>query len=43
MAQLVADRRDVNFVLHEQLNVADLSKHETYAEFNKKTIDLIIS
>ncbi|MEE9497559.1 MAG: acyl-CoA dehydrogenase family protein, partial [Desulfobacterales bacterium] len=43
MAQLVADRRDVDFVLHEQLKVADLSKHETYAEFNKKTIDLIIS
>jgi alkylation response protein AidB-like acyl-CoA dehydrogenase len=43
MAQLVADRRDVDFVLHEQLKVADLSKYETYAEFNKKTIDLIIS
>jgi alkylation response protein AidB-like acyl-CoA dehydrogenase len=43
MAQLVADRRDVDFVLHEQLKVADLSKHETFAEFNKKTIDLIIS
>ena len=43
MAQLVADRRDVDFVLHEQLEVADLSKHETYAEFNKKTIDLIMS
>jgi alkylation response protein AidB-like acyl-CoA dehydrogenase len=43
MAQLVADRRDVDFVLHEQLNVADLSKHKSYAEFNKKTVDLIIS
>jgi alkylation response protein AidB-like acyl-CoA dehydrogenase len=43
MAQLVADRRDVEFVLHEQLKVADLSKQESYAEFNKKTIDLIIS
>ncbi|MGD8882163.1 MAG: acyl-CoA dehydrogenase [Desulfobacterales bacterium] len=43
MAQLVADRRDVDFVLHEQLKVADFSKHEKYAEFNKKTIDLIIS
>jgi len=43
MAQLVADRRDVDFVLHEQLNVSDLSKHESYTEFNKKTIDLIIS
>jgi alkylation response protein AidB-like acyl-CoA dehydrogenase len=43
MAQFIADRKDVDFVLHEQLNVADLSKHEKYAEFNKKTIDLIIS
>jgi alkylation response protein AidB-like acyl-CoA dehydrogenase len=43
MAQFIADRRDVDFVLHEQLEVADLSKHEAYAEFNKKTIDLIIS
>ncbi|NIV99064.1 hypothetical protein GWN26_07890, partial [Candidatus Saccharibacteria bacterium] len=43
MAQFIADRKDVEFVLHEQLKVADLSKHEKYAEFNKKTIDLIIS
>jgi hypothetical protein len=43
MAQLIADRKDVDFVLHEQLKVADLSEHEKYAEFNKKTIDLIIS
>ena len=43
MAQFIADRRDVDFVLHEQLNVAGLSKHEKYAEFNKKTIDLVVS
>ncbi len=43
MAQLIADRRDIDFVLHEQLQVETLSKHEKYAEFNKKTIDLIIS
>jgi alkylation response protein AidB-like acyl-CoA dehydrogenase len=43
MAQLLADRRDVEFVLHDQLNVDDLSKHERFADFNKKTIDLIIS
>ena len=43
MAQVIADRRDVDFVLHEQLNVADLSKNKKYAEFNKKTVDLIIS
>ncbi len=43
MAQVIADRRDVDFVLHEQLNVGAFSEHEKYAEFNKKTIDLIIS
>ena len=43
MAQLIADRRDVDFVLHEQMQVADLSKHEMFAEFNKKTIDLVVS
>jgi alkylation response protein AidB-like acyl-CoA dehydrogenase len=42
MAQVIADRRDVEFVLHEQLSVSDLSQHDKYAEFNKKTIDLII-
>ena len=43
MAQFIADRRDVEFVLHEQLQVETLSEHEKYAEFNKKTVDLIIS
>ena len=27
----------------EKLNVAELSKHERFAEFNKKTVDLIVS
>ena len=43
MAQLLADRRDVDFVLHEQLDIARVSKHEIFAEFNRKTIDLIIT
>ncbi len=43
MAQLIADRRDVDFVLHEQMEAANLSKHEKFAEFDKKTIDLIVS
>jgi alkylation response protein AidB-like acyl-CoA dehydrogenase len=43
MAQLLADRRDVEFVLHEQLRIEEISKSETYAEFNKKTVDLIIA
>jgi len=43
MAQLIADRKDVDFVLHEQFKIGELSKHEKFAEFNKKTVDLIIT
>jgi len=43
MAQIIADRRDIDFVLHEQMQVEDLSKHERFAEFNKKTVDMIVS
>jgi alkylation response protein AidB-like acyl-CoA dehydrogenase len=43
MAQQIADRRDVDFVLHELLHVEELSDHEIFAEFNKKTVDLIIA
>jgi len=43
MAQLISDRRDVEFVLYEQMEVEDLAKHEKFAEFNKKTVNLIIS
>ncbi len=35
MAQLIADRRDVDFVLHEQIGLVD---HEIFAEFNKKPL-----
>jgi alkylation response protein AidB-like acyl-CoA dehydrogenase len=43
MAQVVADRRDVDFVLHEQLNVEKLSEFEKFEDFNKKTIDMVVS
>ncbi len=43
MAQAISDRRDIDFVLHEMLEVGELSKREEYAEFNQKTVDLIIS
>lgn len=43
MAQTLVDRRDVDFVLHEQLEVDKLSKHEHFSEFNKKTVDMIVS
>jgi len=43
MAQVIADRRDVDFVLHEQFQVGDLSRHEMFAEFNKKVVDMVIT
>ena len=43
MAQILADRRDIEFVLYEQLKVEELAKHERFADFNRKGIDLIIS
>ena len=43
MAQYIADRRDIDFVLHEQIQVADLSKTELFGDFNKKTVDMIVS
>ena len=43
MAQLLADRRDVDFVLHEQLDISRISEHESFTEFNRKTIDLIVT
>ncbi len=43
MAQLIADRKDVDFVLHQQFKVGELSKHELFAQFNNKTIDMIIT
>ncbi|MFZ2491942.1 MAG: acyl-CoA dehydrogenase [Thermoanaerobaculia bacterium] len=43
MAQILADRRDIDFILHEQLKVEQFAKHERFPEFNRKAIDLIIS
>lgn len=40
---LIADRRDVDFVLHEQFEIAELSKNEMFADFNKRTIDMIVT
>ncbi|MEN8210126.1 MAG: acyl-CoA dehydrogenase, partial [Thermodesulfobacteriota bacterium] len=43
MAQAIADRRDVDFVLHEQFEISRFSKHDRFADFNKKVIDMIIT
>jgi len=43
MAQLISDRRDVDFVLHEQLKISDLCKHPSFEDLNKKAIDMVIN
>ncbi len=43
MTQVITDRRDIDFVLYEQFKVEELTQHEKFAAFNKKTFDLIIN
>jgi len=43
MAQILTDRRDIDFVLYEQFDVEQFTRHARYRDFNKKTFDLIIS
>ena len=43
MAQVITDRRDIDFVLYEQFNAEELTNYEKFADFNKKTFDLIIN
>ena len=43
MANLISDRRDIDFVLYEQLDVLALTKLSRYKSYNRKTFDLIIN
>ncbi len=43
MPQQLADRRDQDFVIWEQLDLEEILKHEKYQEFNKKTCEMIIN
>jgi len=43
MPQVIADRRDIDFVLYEQLMVDELTQLDKYKGFNKKTFDMIIT
>ncbi len=43
MAQELADRRDIDFVLWEQLNCEQYLELDHYADFNRKTCDMIIT
>jgi alkylation response protein AidB-like acyl-CoA dehydrogenase len=43
MAQVLADRRDIDFNLYEMFQVEELCKFDRYKEFNKKIFDMIIT
>ena len=43
MAQLLSDRRDIDFVLYEQLKIEDILKTEKYNDLNRKMFDMVIS
>jgi alkylation response protein AidB-like acyl-CoA dehydrogenase len=38
----VVDERDVKFVLYEQLNIEQLTKTATYAEYSKELFDMVL-
>ncbi|MBR9979681.1 MAG: acyl-CoA dehydrogenase [Desulfatitalea sp.] len=43
MAQQLADRRDQDFVIWEQMNNEEITKHSKYKAFNKKTCEMIMT
>jgi alkylation response protein AidB-like acyl-CoA dehydrogenase len=43
MPQQVADRRDQEFVIWEQMNCEEILANEKYSEFNKKTCEMIVN
>lgn len=43
MTEYIADKRDIAFVVNEQLEAQKLSEFAAFKDFNKKTIDLVIN
>ena len=43
MVQYISDRRDIDFVLYEQLNIEDILKTEKYHDLNRKMFDMVIT
>jgi hypothetical protein len=43
MAQQIADRRDVDFVLYEQFDAVSLTRHDRYRDMNKKMFDMVVT
>ena len=43
MAQVIADRRDLEFVLYEQMEIEKLLGQDKFADLNRKMFDMVIS
>ncbi|NOX32479.1 MAG: acyl-CoA dehydrogenase [Deltaproteobacteria bacterium] len=43
MAQLIADQKEIDFILYEQFNAEELLTYEKFNGFSKKMFDMIIS
>ena len=43
MAQVLADRRDIDFVIWEQMNGEEIINKKKYEGFDRKTCDMIIT
>ncbi len=43
MAQLIADRRDIDFVLYDQLGIESLFQNERYRDINRRMADMVIN
>ena len=43
MAQIIADRDDIDFVLFEQMGIEELAQTKRFGEFSKKTVKMIVN
>jgi hypothetical protein len=43
MTQLIADRRDIDFVLYEQLDVEQLFQTDKHSDLNRKLVDMVVT
>jgi len=43
MAQLIAERRDIDFVLYEQMDAEQLLASKAFADYNRKMFDMVVS
>ena len=43
MGQLIADQKEIDFILYEQFKAEELLAYDKYKDFSKKTFDMIIS